>query len=75
MSNEQRDHNGVPLKWAVPTRSLAQLVEVRKASRHHLAVNYGHRVTEFTCDMCTSAPTCSLAFDGYNTNGDCLLEK
>ncbi len=29
----------------------------------------------FTCDMCTSAPRCTLAYDSYNTNGDCLAAK
>lgn len=29
----------------------------------------------FTCDACTFAPRCVLAFDGWNTNGDCLAEK
>jgi hypothetical protein len=31
--------------------------------------------TVFTCDGCSQAPTCTLAFDAYNTNGDCLLDK
>jgi len=30
---------------------------------------------ELTCDNCATAPKCSLVFDAYNTNGDCLLEK
>lgn len=30
---------------------------------------------KYTCDECDLAPTCDLAFDGYNTNGDCLLSK
>ena len=29
----------------------------------------------FTCDDCSHAALCVLAFDSYNTNGDCLLEK
>jgi hypothetical protein len=29
----------------------------------------------FTCDTCRFAPCCELAFDGYNTDGDCLLSK
>jgi lysozyme family protein len=32
-------------------------------------------ITEFTCDGCGHAPCCSLAFDHYNTNGDCLASK
>ena len=29
----------------------------------------------YTCDNCVLANRCSLAFDIYNTNGDCLLSK
>ena len=29
----------------------------------------------FTCDNCTRAPVCDLAFDAYNTDGDCLASK
>jgi len=29
----------------------------------------------FTCDTCSDAPRCDLAFDAYNTNGDCLASK
>jgi hypothetical protein len=29
----------------------------------------------YTCDDCASAPRCKLAFDAYNDEGDCLLEK
>lgn len=29
----------------------------------------------FTCDDCSFAPRCMLAFDAYNTDGDCLLSK
>lgn len=31
--------------------------------------------TTFTCDTCEIAAECALAFDAYNTNGDCLAEK
>lgn len=30
---------------------------------------------EYTCDGCALAPTCSLVFDGWNTDGDCLYIK
>jgi hypothetical protein len=30
---------------------------------------------EFTCDTCGAVSFCTLAFDGYNTDGDCLAEK
>lgn len=29
----------------------------------------------FTCDDCKMSDRCSLAFDSYNTDGDCLYEK
>lgn len=29
----------------------------------------------FTCDSCERAPVCKLAFDPYNTDGDCLWDK
>lgn len=29
----------------------------------------------YTCDDCGAAPTCKLAFDAYNSDGDCLAEK
>ena len=33
------------------------------------------RSVGFTCDHCSHAPKCVLAFDNYNIDGDCLLEK
>lgn len=30
---------------------------------------------EFTCDNCVHANKCTLAFNAYNTDGDCLWEK
>jgi hypothetical protein len=29
----------------------------------------------FTCDGCDHAPRCQLAYDLYNTDGDCLASK
>lgn len=42
--------------------------------RQRSAKELGDYVT-FTCDDCRYAPLCDFAFDGYNTNGDCLAEK
>jgi len=30
---------------------------------------------KFTCDGCGLANKCTLVFDSYNTDGDCLLSK
>lgn len=33
------------------------------------------RLGFFTCDNCAAVEGCFAAFDLYNTNGDCLMEK
>ena len=30
---------------------------------------------EYTCTNCSDTSFCLFAYDGYNTNGDCLAEK
>ena len=32
-------------------------------------------VEKYTCFHCAQWQHCGFAFDGYNTNGDCLAEK
>lgn len=32
-------------------------------------------IEKFTCDDCPERWSCFLAFDPYNTDGDCLAEK
>lgn len=56
-------------------RSDQEVARLRQASVVHLKERFGHEVTAFTCDGCVLAPQCLLAFDGYNTDGDCLLSK
>lgn len=34
-----------------------------------------YATAEMTCSRCLAAPTCALAFDCYNFDGDCLMEK
>lgn len=52
-----------------------ELREERIASIAELA-EAGHIIDRgFTCDNCGMKAVCSLAFDGYNTNGDCLYDK
>lgn len=40
-----------------------------------VASQEGDPATVLTCDACSRVNTCMLAFDTYNTNGDCLAEK
>ena len=34
-----------------------------------------HPVEPCTCDSCLDVTRCALAYDDYNTAGDCLLSK
>lgn len=55
----------------VNPRSPAKLAVIRQLSLEH---NFEDAAC-FTCDDCEGAPRCLLAFDFYNTNGDCLASK
>lgn len=53
-----------------------QLTEEREKMVSFLVVEHGWcGDVKFTCDGCELAKTCTLVFDGYNTDGDCLLSK
>jgi hypothetical protein len=58
---------GVMLTEEQLARNRASLVQAYAAQ--------GYLVTEFTCDKCAARYRCTLAFDLYNTDGDCLAEK
>jgi len=51
--------------------SVYRTKQAARDGHDHEAPPVGH----FTCDDCPEAQTCRYAFDGYNTNGDCLAEK
>jgi hypothetical protein len=68
-----------PPDYRSPVR-LWQLVEERGRARlamlrHHTPPDKLDEWVEFTCDSCPHARCCKLAFDLYNTDGDCLAEK
>lgn len=53
-----------------------QLAEFRKNLAEHVKEHWDMpAVGELTCDKCGLASVCSLVFDAYNTNGDCLYDK
>lgn len=52
-------------------RTPAQMTALRKVRAAAACLEHD----EFTCDHCERAPVCVLAFDAYNTKGDCLWEK
>jgi hypothetical protein len=31
--------------------------------------------TKYTCSTCTGSGFCPYSYDGYNTDGDCLMDK
>lgn len=52
------------------------LAKERRSARQDLLQHFepGEPIA-FTCDECPHARACKLAFDLYNTDGDCLAEK
>lgn len=59
---------------ADPERTAEQLAQMRAETEEQLR-SYGYTDIVFTCSTCVYAPTCEYAYDGYNTNGDCLQDK
>ncbi len=47
---------------------------VLKSTRLHL-VELDYPAGKLTCEDCEARKRCEFAFDGYNTNGDCLATK
>lgn len=60
--------------WATPLTD-AELAEDRRTAVDLIAGMYDEAPNRFTCDDCPMAVHCTLAFDVYNTDGDCLYEK
>jgi len=60
--------------WAVPLTE-AELAEDRRAVVDLTKGMYDDAPDRYTCDDCPMARRCTLAFDVYNVNGDCLYEK
>lgn len=79
---KQLDAPEWPDRLPVSTEALAD--GRRKAQRLHLLIMYHPDPvpddaelpdTAYTCDGCAHAPSCALAFDLFNTDGDCLAGK
>lgn len=47
----------------------------QEAQELRLAAVLAFDIKEFTCDDCGARFSCPCAFDAYNTDGDCLMEK
>ena len=78
--HDEQDHlnRGVEPSADEWTRAVPLNPEQLKEFRAHLVAlgdELGHSSDVYTCDGCARAPICLLAFDGYNTDGDCLYSK
>ncbi len=60
--------------WATPLTD-EELAQARAEAIAKESQSIGGALDGYTCDTCPMAPRCSLAFDSYNTEGDCLYEK
>ena len=52
-----------------------QLVKFREEQVKVVATLLANVPEKFTCDGCGLAGVCRLAWDAYNTDGDCLYDK
>jgi hypothetical protein len=57
-----------PKEW-LKKKTVPELIRLREEFTKE------HGECKCTCDWCCDALYCALAYDGYNTGGDCLLEK
>ena len=48
--------------------SVPEIIELRKSFQDNAG-------SACTCDNCAAVTICSLAYDLYNTNGDCIYDK
>ena len=53
---------------------LAEMPRRYKMMDHRGLALFGVKPSDFTCNMC-DLKGCMWAYDGYNTNGDCLALK
>lgn len=56
-------------------RTFEELYSDRQVLSAQIAEGPSPEPARITCDACRLVSRCVFAFDPYNTNGDCLLEK
>jgi len=61
-------------KWVRKVPLTDGQAEAFSDSIKHDLTGLGHTFEYITCDKCDIKKTCTLAFDLYNTDGDCLLK-
>jgi len=63
-----------PNKWIHKVPLTTEKVEEFSNNIKHDLEELGYTFKYITCDKCDIKSTCKLAFDIYNTDGDCLLK-
>lgn len=61
--------------WTRDTPFTSEQLKAFRAKMVEHCNELGRAPEKFTCDDCARASKCKLAFDGYNTDGDCLYSK
>lgn len=61
-------------KWVRPVPLTERQIAAFSDGIKHVLTEMGDTYKYITCDDCTINSTCTLAFDIYNTDGDCLLK-
>jgi hypothetical protein len=66
----------IPKEWQVPKRTEEEMEKMHKEFNELLTAQFRYPEDEkCTCTNCSEKYICSCAYDGYNTNNDCLMEK
>ena len=63
-----------PNKWVRPVPLTTERIEYYSDAIKHDLTELGYTFKYITCDNCDINSTCTVAFDLYNTDGDCLLK-
>lgn len=61
--------------FATPATAEELAIEREDAASQLRFLSFENWDGTFTCDGCIRAPICTLVYDLYNTDGDCLWEK
>ena len=63
-----------PDQWTHAVPLTEKQIETASNGIKHDLTELGYYFKYITCDNCDIKSTCVLAFDIYNTDGDCLLK-
>lgn len=74
MATHERARRDPADEWLwLHERNEDEMQDALKRGLSHLP--RGAKAEDFTCHECKLRLKCTLAYDSWNTNGDCLLDK